>query len=138
MAASNLYQDLKNALTEFKTFLAANAAQIKPAIQALKSVVPQVGDLVTKLVELMTSIKTEIQNLDVSNVPGLTQLSAFTNAAKTLLTTAKSLVPDKEADINEVLSVVEVVSGLPTLDTVKQDIIKLLDDIIGLLNSLNA
>jgi hypothetical protein len=32
---------------------------------------------------------------------------------------------------------VSVVSGLPSLDTVKQDILKLIDGIIGDLNSLN-
>ncbi len=138
MATSNLYQDLKNALTEFKTFLDTNTATIKPAIQALKSIVPQVGDLVTKLIDLMNSIKTEIQNLNVSNIPGLSQLSAFTNAAKTLLQVAESLVPDKKTQIDDVLSVVNVVSGLPSLDTVKQDILTLIDGIIGDLNALNS
>ena len=34
MAGSNLYQDLKNALTDFKNFLDANTDKIAPAIQA--------------------------------------------------------------------------------------------------------
>ena len=138
MASSNLYQDLKNALTEFKTFLDKNVATIKPAIQALKSIVPQIGDLVTKLIDLMTKLKTEIQNLNVANVPGLSQLSGFTAAAKSLLETAESLLPDQKSSIDDVLSVVNVVGGLPSLDSVKQDILKLIDDIIADLNSLNS
>jgi hypothetical protein len=138
MATPNLYQDLKKALTDFKTFLDTNVTKIKPAIQALKSIVPQIGDLVTKLVDLMNKLKTEIQNLNVANVPGLSQLAGFTSAAQTLLTTAESLLPDQKSSIDEVLSVVNVVGGLPSLDTVKQDILTLIDGIIADLNSLNS
>ena len=138
MATSNLYQDLKNALTDFKTFLDANVATIKPAISALKSIVPQVGDLVTQLITLMNQLKTEIQNLNVSNVPGLSQLSSFTTSAQTLLQTAENLLPDQKSNIDAVLSVISVVGSLPSLDTVKQDILTLLDGIIGDLNSLNS
>jgi len=137
-APANLYQDLKNALNDFKTFLDTNVATIKPAIQALKSIVPQVGTLVTQLITLMNKLKTEIQNLNVSNVPGLSQLSSFTTSAQTLLTTAKNLLPAEANDIDAVLSVVSVVQGLPSLDTVKQDILNLIDAIISDLNSLNS
>jgi hypothetical protein len=37
-----------------------------------------------------------------------------------------------------VLAVVSVVSGLPTLDTVKADILSLIDHITGKLNELKA
>jgi phage-related protein len=138
MATSNLYQDLKNALNDFKTFLDTNVTKIKPAIQALKSIVPQIGDLIGKLIDLMNKLKAEIQNLNVSNIPGLSQLAGFTSAAQTLLTTAESLLPDEKTAIDDVLSVVNVVSGLPSLDTVKQDILNLIDGIIGDLNTLNS
>jgi ABC-type transporter Mla subunit MlaD len=136
MANQSLYDDLKNALTDFKTFLDANTDKIKPAIQTLKTIIPQVGDLIQKLIDLMQKLKTAIQNLNVSNVPGLSQLSTFTTAAKTLLQTAEGLLPDQKSSIDEVLSVVDVVSGLPSLDNVKQEILKLIDDIITDLNKL--
>jgi phage-related protein len=138
MATPNIYQDLKNALNDFKTFLDANVATIKPAIQALKAIVPQVGDLVNQLIALMNKLKTEVQNLNVSNVPGLSQLSTFTTAAQTLLQTAENLLPNDKTDIDAVLSVVSVVQALPSLDTVKQDILNLIDGVIGDLNTLNA
>ena len=138
MATQNIYQDLKNALNDFKTFLDTNVATIKPAIQALKAVVPQVGDLVTQLIGLMNKLKTEVQNLNVSNVPGLSQLSTFTTAAQTLLQTAENLLPNEKSSIDSVLSVVSVVQALPSLDTVKQDILNLIDGVIGDLNTLNA
>jgi hypothetical protein len=92
--------------------------------------------LIDKLITLMGQLKTEIQNLDVGAIPGLDKVSAFTNGIKTLLTTAANLLPDQKADIEEVLGVVNVVSGLPTLDTVKADILALIDAIVADLNTL--
>ncbi len=138
MPPTNLYQDLKTALTEFKTFLDTNVPVIKPAITALKSVIPQLGDLLAKLIELMGKLKTEITNLDVGAVPGLSQVSQFTQSAKTLLTTAKNLLPAEAATIDQVLGVIDVVSGLPTLDQVKAEILTLIDEITAKLNDLNS
>jgi flagellin-like hook-associated protein FlgL len=136
MATSNLYQDLKNALNDFKTFLDTNTDKIKQAIGPLKQLIPQIGDLISKLVDLMNKLKTEIQNLNVTNIPGLSQFSAFATAAQTLLTTAESLLPDQKTAIDDVLSVVNVAAGLPSLDSVKQDIVNLIDGIITDLNKL--
>ena len=136
MADSNLYAHLKKALQDFEDFLHNNVATIKPAIQALKSLIPQIGDLLDKLISLMGQLKTEISSLDVGNIPGLSQVSTFTAGIKTLLTTAEKLLPKQEAAISEVLKVVDIVSGLPSLDAVKADILKLIDDIVADLNSL--
>ena len=68
MAGTNLYADLKTALTDFKTFLDTNLTTIKPAISALKSIVPQVGDVIVKLIALMGKLKAEISSLNVPRV----------------------------------------------------------------------
>ena len=136
--ADNMFDELKDALQDFKDFLDANVATIKPAINALADLVPQVNDLINELVNLMNTLKTEIQNLDVSGIPGLAEVSEFTTKTTSLLNTAKNLLPDAAAEIDEVLGVAEVVTGLPSLDQVKAEIISLLDAIIAHLNSLKA
>lgn len=138
MPAQNLFEELKAALTSFKQFLDANVATIKPAIQALKSIVPQITELITKLIDLMGKLKTEINNLNPGVVgDGLTKVTEFTNAIKTLLTTAKDLLPNEAGTIDDVLGVVNVVSSLPSLDAVKAEIIALIDSIVANLNQLN-
>jgi hypothetical protein len=137
MPAQNLFEELKAALTSFKEFLDANTATIKPAIQALKSIVPQITELITKLIDLMGKLKTEINNLNPGAVgEGLTKVTEFTNATKTLLTTAKDLLPNEAGTIDDVLGVVNVVSSLPSLDAVKAEIIALIDSIVVNLNQL--
>ncbi|HLV34219.1 MAG TPA: hypothetical protein VKY59_03855 [Spirillospora sp.] len=138
MAATNLFEELKEALEEFKTFLDANVATIKPAVNALADLIPQVNDLINELVNLMNTLKTEIQNLDVSGIPGLSEVSEFTTKTTTLLNAAKNLLPDASAEIDQVLGIAEVVTSLPSLDQVKAEIIALLDAIIAHLNSLKA
>ena len=136
MAAQNLFEELKAALTSFKQFLDANIATIKPAIQALKTIVPKVTELITKLIDLMGKLKTEITNLNPGVVGDLAKVTEFTNATKTLLTTAKDLLPNEAATIDDVLGVVNVVSSLPSLDAVKAEIIALIDSIVANLNQL--
>lgn len=138
MAAPNLFEELKSVLTEFKTFLDQNVGTIKPAINSIASFIPQINELIDKLVDLMGQLKTEIQNLDVGNIPGLAEASEFTGKITSLLTTTKSLLPDQAGTIDEVLEVANVVSGLPSLDAVKGEIIALLDAINAHLASLKS
>jgi ABC-type transporter Mla subunit MlaD len=135
---SNLYQELKDALTQFKQFLDTNTATLKPAIAALTPIVPQIGDLLSKLITLMGQLKDAINNINVDNIPGLAQLSQFTTSVTTLLQTAETLLPDQKSAIDEVLGAANVVTGLPSLSTVKQDILDLLTGIINDLNALKG
>ena len=139
MPAQNLFEELKAALTTFKEFLDANVATIKPAIQALSAIVPEITDLITQLINLMNSLKSEINNLNPGQVgAGLKQVTEFTNATKTLLNTAKDLLTNQADEIEAVLSVVNVVSSLPSLDAVKGEIIALIDAIVANLNQLKS
>jgi phage-related protein len=138
MAAENIYQELKDVLQDFKDFLDENVPTIKPAIQALTSLIPQITELLDKLIDLMNKLKTEIENLDVSAIPGLAEASTFTEKVKAFLEAAKNLLPEEAETIDDVLGVADVVSGLPSLDEVKADILSLIDAIVAHLNSLKA
>lgn len=134
----SLFEDLKNALKDFKEFLDQNVNTIKPAIAALKSLVPQIAELLDKLVGLMGKLKTEIQNLNVGAIPGLAEASQFTDKMKNFLTATKTLLPDEASEIDSVLAVADVVTGLPSLDDVKAEILSLIDAIVGHLNTLKS
>jgi hypothetical protein len=136
----NLYAELKDALQEFETFLEQTGGTIKPALPPIDAALSgQVTQLLNKLIELMNKLKEEITKINVGNVPGLSDVSKFTKAVEALLKVSKDLFkndPGTVATVDDVLSVVNIVSGLPTLDNVKQDIIDLLNNIIGQLTNL--
>ena len=138
MPAENIYQELKDVLQDFKDFMDENVTTIKPAVQALSSVIPQINELIDKLIDLLDKLKTEIQNLDVSAIPGLGEVSTFTDKVKDFLNASKNLLPGEADTIDDVLAVADVVSGLPSLDEVKTDILELIDAITAHLNSLKA
>jgi hypothetical protein len=139
----NLYQDLKKALDDFKKFLDDHAGEIKPVIGPLDKLLNgRVFELLDKLVDLLTRLKGEINNLNLSNLGGtpgvLNKVTDFTNAVKTLLETSKNLLPNEAGTIDEVLNIVQVVGGLPSVDAVKKDITDAIDAIITHLKDLKA
>jgi ABC-type transporter Mla subunit MlaD len=135
---SNLYQQLKDALNTFKTFLDSEKDTLHTAVSTLKPIVPQVGDLLGKLIDLMGQLKTAVNNIDVNSIPGLDKVSQFTSSATTLLQTAEGLLPSARAAIDDVLSVASVVTGLPSFTTLKADILGLLDAVVADLTAINA
>ena len=138
MAAPNLFQELKDALQTFKDFMDAEGPTIQPAVQALRSIIPQITELLDKLIDLMNKLKTEINNLNVSAIPGLDKVSTFTTSIKSLLQTAENLLPDEKSTIDEVIAVADVVTGLPSVEQLKGEITSLIDAIIGHLNTLKS
>lgn len=136
--ADNLFEDLKEVLQDFKDFLDDKIGVIQPAVAALRSIIPQIDELLDKLIELMTKLKTEVQNLDVSSIPGLGDAAEFTNQIKGFVDSAKALLPDSSDDFDAISDIADVVSSLPSIDDVKAEIISLIDAITGHLNSLKA
>lgn len=138
MAETNLYEELKNILQEFKDFLDQNVGTIKPAINALAALIPQINELINSLIDLIGKLKTEIENLDVSNIPGLSEVSSFTDSVKRLLETSRDLLPDEGDTIDDILGIANVVTGLPSLEDLKGEIVALITAITAHLNSLKS
>ena len=138
MAAPNLYEELKQVLKELKDFLDQNVATIKPAVTALKQLVPQITDLLNELIGLLGKLKSEIQNLNVGAIPGLVKVATFTAGVKALLDTTRKLLPNEAGTIDSVAAAADVVTGLPSVDQLKAELISLIDAIVGHLNSLKA
>jgi hypothetical protein len=136
MAEPNLFEQLKTVLADFKTFLDDNVATIRPAIQAIAALVPQVTELIDLLTGLLAKLKTELENLDVGTIPGLGEVAQFTAMIPTFLDAAKKLLPDEAASIDSIADVASVVTGLPSVDAVKAELITLIDAISAHLVSL--
>lgn len=134
--ADNLFEDLKDVLQDFKDFLDENVPTIKPAIEAIAGLIPQVTELIDLLLDLVGKLRTEIENLDVGSVPGLSETAEFTEKVKSLLEAARKLLPDETDAIGEIEDVADVVTGLPSLDAVKAEIVGLLTAITGHLENL--
>ncbi|GAA3816167.1 hypothetical protein [Cellulomonas soli] len=138
MADANLFEQLKSVLTDFKSFLDDNVATIKPAVQAIAALVPQINELLDQLVGLLDKLRTEITNLDVGAIPGLGEVAQLTGMIPALLDAAKKLLPDETSSIDAIADVADVVTGLPSVDAVKTELLDLITAISAHLTSLKA
>jgi hypothetical protein len=138
MADQTLFEQLKEVLADFKKFLDDNVATIKPAINAIAALVPQVNDLIDLLTELLGKLRAEIDKLDVSNIPGLAEVSEFTGKIPALLEAAKKILPGEAASIDSIGDVAAVVTGLPSVGDVKTELFSLIDAIVTHLTSLKG
>jgi ABC-type transporter Mla subunit MlaD len=141
-ATTNLYKDLKDALQAIKDFLdKPEVQQVAQAIKALGAVVPQVKELIAKLVDLLTKLKAEIDKLAgqaAGVIPGIDQFTNFTKLVVSALDTAKHLLPNEATAIDEVEGVVSAASSLPGVAQVQAEIDSLIDAIIVHLKALQT
>src|SRR5688572_20624792 len=137
--AVNLFEELKSTLQEFKDFLDEQVGTIKPVIDALREIFPdQVGELLSTLIQLMTKLKTEVENIDLTGLDNLDKVSAFAGNVTSLVNTARALLPNASAQLDAVASAAAVIGSLPSVADIKGEIITLIDAILGHLNTLNT
>lgn len=136
--AVNVYDELKNALTQVKNVLDEGTDIIRPAIQAIAAAVPQINELLAKLVELLASLKAEVLKLDVSVIP-VDKVLPFINGVKTLLESGRKILPaEDQPKVDTALEVVEVVSTIPTPEQIKAEVTGLIDAVSAQVASLQA
>ncbi|MDZ4720680.1 MAG: hypothetical protein SH847_19670 [Roseiflexaceae bacterium] len=149
MAETTIYEDLKQALTEFKQFLTTNKdSKIKPALHTLKELLPSSGDdLINRLIDepisLLRDLRDKIDQL-IGTIGGttiggaITDVHDFNQQLQGLLTSMTQFLPDQRADIERAINISKTVAGLPTLADIKQELNTLLNEIIALLQDLKT
>jgi hypothetical protein len=126
-------------LTDLKTFLDENTAKIKDAVNALVAIVPQVGELIDSLINILNDLKVQVNKLDPAAIPNLAEAAAFAGRAQAFLASSRKLLPARADVIDDASDVAEVVAGLPALGAeVKAEIIALIDAIVANLNALKG
>lgn len=135
--AMNVYQELTTTLTEVKTLLDQGADLIRPAVKTLAGVIPQINEMLNLVIMVIDKIKAEIAKLDTSMIP-IDQVLPFINGAKSLLGTAKKLLPDNQDEIDQALAVVDVVASCPTPEQIKAEALGLLSEVTTQIGSLRA
>ena len=126
MADTNVYQDLKDALSKFKDFMTTNLDIIKTALKAAAAFIPQVPGVIDQLVGLLNTLKSEIDKIDPSKLTGVAQISALTDGVGAILTATKAILPDQSAAIEGVTTALGVLKSVPSLTQIKADILSLM------------
>jgi hypothetical protein len=136
MADTNVYQELKDALSKFKDFMTTNLDIIKTALKAAAAFIPQVPGVIDQLVGLLNTLKAEIDKIDPSKLTGVAQISALTDGVAAILTATKAILPDQSSAIEGVTTALGVLKSVPSLTQIKTDIISLITDVTNLLTQV--
>jgi hypothetical protein len=139
--ADSVYQELKTELTDLKGFLDTETPKIKPVYGTLRSLIPQIDDLLDKLISLMGDIKTAITALQkaITTLPILSDITTLTQKITAFLQTVITVVPSQSDAINTVLGIAKGIGDLPQQgQQIFTDINGLLDDIAKNLLSLKT
>lgn len=134
----NVFAELDSLLSEFRTFLNTDSTiqDIKTAVEALAQIVPPVADILDRLRTVFVVLRTEIQQIDITNIPAVDveQITEFAGRVRDTLETARSLVPSQGDTIDSVVESADLIASLPELtEDLKNSILDSLDDIINLL-----
>jgi len=134
----NVFQELQAALEEFKAFLTDNSAKIRTLVAALIDLFPEIVKLIDELIELLGKLEIAIMNLKLpQGIDNLEEVAVFAKKVETLVNATKALLPPGDSAANEVLDAIGFVASIPGITTtVKEDIIKLIGEVVDLLDSL--
>lgn len=134
----DLFQELKDALDQFKTFLTSpEFAKVKAVITALIDLIPKIGTLIDDLVKLLGEVRKAVINLKLPAIPDLDNVLLFTKKVQTLVEATEALLPPGDETANDVIKALGFAASLPTItDSLKNDITMLIDDIVHELESL--
>lgn len=136
--AVNVYDELKNALVQVNSILEQGTDIIKPAVHALAAVVPQINELLDKVLDLLGRLKVEINKLDVSAIP-VDKVLPFLDGLASLLETSRNVLPaDSKDTIDTASSVINVIKTIPTPEQIKAEVVGLLDSVSGHITALKG
>lgn len=136
----NVFTELDTLLSDFRTFLETdNTVQdVKSAVDALAQIVPPIADILNRLKIIFEVLRTEIQNINLDDIPGVdvNQIVEFAGKVKDTLQTAKSLIPSQGENIDTVIDSADLIASVPNLtEDLKTSILVSLDAIIDLLTT---
>jgi hypothetical protein len=136
--AGTIYDELRDALAEFKAFLQNQASTVGPVIKSLATVVPQINDLIDKPIALLQALKVEIEK--ISNLVPAEANTALEYAQKLkgFVQALQAILPGEDGTINDVSNVADIIAGLPSLSNIKAELDTLIDEIIALLQGMQS
>lgn len=134
----NVYFQLRDSVRDLMTFLDGNTENIKSAINAMATVMPQMRHQVNNLIYVVENLRDTIANIDTASIPNVNELVTLGAKIDEVLRAAIEFLPDEPDTMIDVKRTTLVLSDLPALGESKGDIVDSLNGIIGHLYELKS
>ncbi len=129
MTDAAVYEDLKKNLELLRNFIINNEVALRSGLDSMSTVVPQVRHLTGNMVSIMEQFRTTLDGIKSITYTDIELLMSFSGHLQSFLS-GNPLLPDEPEHRADLVSNTQLLSGLNTLASMREDLVQITEDII--------
>lgn len=129
MTDAVVYEDLKKNLELLRNFIINNEVALRSGLESMSTVVPQVRHLTGNMVTIMEQFRTTLDGVKSITYNDVELLMTFSGHLQSFLT-GNPLLPVEPEHRADLMSNTQLLSGLNTLASMREDLVQITEDII--------
>jgi hypothetical protein len=129
MTDAVVYEELKKNLELLRNFIINNEVALRSGLESMSTVVPQVRHLTGNMVSIMEQFRTTLDGVKSITYSDIELLMSFSGHLQSFLT-GNPLLPVEPEHRADLVSNAQLLSGLNSLASMREDLVQITEDII--------
>ena len=129
MTDAVVYEDLKKNLALLRNFIINNELALRTGLDSVSKVVPQVRHLTSNMVSIMEQFRTTLDDVKSITYSDIELLMSFSGHLHSFLS-GNPLLPDEPEHRTDLVNNTQLLSGLNSLASMREDLVQITEDII--------
>lgn len=129
MTDAAVYEDLKKNLELLRNFIINNEVALRSGLESMSTVVPQIRHLTGNMVSIMEQFRTTLDGVKSITYNDVELLMTFSGHLQSFLT-GNPLLPVEPEHRADLMSNTQLLSGLNSLASMREDLVQITEDII--------
>ena len=129
MTDTVVYEELKKNLELLRNFIINNEVALRSGLESMSTVVPQVRHLTGNMVSIMEQFRTTLDGVKSITYTDIELLMSFSGHLQSFLS-GNPLLPVEPEHRADLVSNTQLLSGLNTLASMREDLVQITEDII--------
>lgn len=129
MTDAVVYEELKKNLELLRNFIINNELALRSGLESMSTVVPQIRHLTSNLVSIMEQFRTTLDGVKSITYSDIELLMSFSGHLQSFLS-GNPLLPVEPEHRADLVSNTQLLSGLNSLASMREDLVQITEDII--------
>lgn len=129
MTDTVVYEELKKNLELLRNFIINNEVALRSGLESMSTVVPQVRHLTGNMVSIMEQFRTTLDGVKSITYTDIELLMSFSGHLQSFLS-GNPLLPVEPEHRADLVSNTQLLSGLNSLASMREDLVQITEDII--------
>lgn len=129
MTDAGVYEELKKNLELLRNFIINNEVALRSGLESMSTVVPQVRHLTGNMVSIMEQFRTTLDGVKSITYTDIELLMSFSGHLQSFLS-GNPLLPVEPEHRADLVSNTQLLSGLNSLASMREDLVQITEDII--------